>query len=83
MMVIIMIGLFISGVTAFPLETELVWLSGLFGDMPIIGPWLHKISEALVQTNGTYPISSLWNRLACICTYNIGRAFYWAIYRSC
>ncbi len=55
MMVIIMIGLFISGVTAFPLETELVWLSGLFGDMPIIGPWLHKISEALVQTNGTYP----------------------------
>lgn len=55
MMGIIIFGLFISGVTAFPLETELVWLSGFFDPETSLGFWLHRVKDALVDVNQSYP----------------------------
>ena len=56
-------GLVLSGLTAFPLETELQWLvpvlrKGLF-HIPAqsIGflPWIERVSNALSVTNAQYP----------------------------
>lgn len=51
-------GLVASGVTAFPLETELKWmlrLSAMQGlPAPALG-WLQRVSAALSATNAHYP----------------------------
>lgn len=57
------IGLVLSGVTAFPLETELGWLvSILHADLlrPIseftgLLPWIERVNDALRTTNAHYP----------------------------
>lgn len=58
---VVIIGLVISGVTAFPLETELGWLdlklqhlSG-FEDLK---RWIHTVYTALRETNQQYPFIS-------------------------
>jgi hypothetical protein len=56
-------GLVVSGVTAFPLERELRWLTGALGSGWAAGlaerthllPWLERVTEALSETNGRYP----------------------------
>ncbi|HEX6040281.1 hypothetical protein [Longimicrobium sp.] len=56
-------GLVVSGVTAFPLVTELRWLTGLLGAGPETRPgdvggvlrWLVTVRDALVATNDRYP----------------------------
>jgi hypothetical protein len=48
-------GLVISGATAIPLETEVGWLTKWFGNAPVIGAWLARVHEALVDTNAKYP----------------------------
>jgi hypothetical protein len=58
-----MIGLVLSGVTAFPLETELRWLTAVLGAGPGTRPvetqgvlrWLVTVREALADTNARYP----------------------------
>jgi hypothetical protein len=58
-----MIGLVLSGVTAFPLQTELRWLvSILHGSWlrPIVDfsrllPWIERVNDALRTTNASYP----------------------------
>ncbi|MBC7874223.1 MAG: hypothetical protein H7Y01_09520 [Ferruginibacter sp.] len=50
-----MIMLFLSGLTAIPLETELDFLSGLFPMGSFIGDWLDKVQTALHETNRNYP----------------------------
>lgn len=54
-------GLVVSGLTAFPLETELIWLCDVlqikqrhdfWGD---IGLWLLKVRDGLIATNKAYP----------------------------
>jgi hypothetical protein len=58
-----MIGLVLSGLTAFPLETELRWLTAALGAGPGAGPadaqgvlrWLVTVREALIDTNARYP----------------------------
>lgn len=56
-------GLLISGVTAFPLETELRWLISAL-DASFLGeisqsthllPWLERVLNALTATNTNYP----------------------------
>ena len=51
-------GLVVSGVTAFPLETELRWVLGLgmVQGLPasVLG-WLECVSAALTATSGQYP----------------------------
>jgi hypothetical protein len=58
-----MIGLVLSGLTAFPLETELGWLTAVLGAGPGarlvetqgVLRWLVTVREALVDTNARYP----------------------------
>ena len=60
---IFIIGLFLSGVTAFPLQTELRWLVSFFhiGSLQPIAestgllPWLEHVNEGLSATNARYP----------------------------
>ncbi|WP_345948301.1 hypothetical protein ABDD95_15750 [Mucilaginibacter sp. PAMB04274] len=56
---IIIIGLAISGLTAFPLESELAWLTHHSGALPVtMQKWLNTIYEAIRQTNQQYPFLS-------------------------
>lgn len=56
-------GLVVSGVTAFPLETEIRWLTGALGAGPGTRPdevagvlrWLVTVRDALIATNDRYP----------------------------
>ncbi len=56
---IIIFGLFISGVTAFPLETELRWISDHDNWMPLpMQQWLQTIYTTLAYVNHRYPYLS-------------------------
>ena len=63
LLLLFMLGLVLSGLTAFPLETELRWLTGLLGAGPSTQPadvtgvlrWLVIVRDALVATNARYP----------------------------
>jgi hypothetical protein len=56
-------GLVVSGVTAFPLETEIRWLTALLGadasarpaDYTGVMSWLLTVRDGLVATNRAYP----------------------------
>jgi hypothetical protein len=50
-----MVSLFLSGLTAIPIETELGFLTGFFPPDTPIGSWLDKVYMALHQTNKDYP----------------------------
>jgi hypothetical protein len=54
--VIFIVGLLLSGITAFPLETELRWLNGNFDNKETgMGFWINKVYTALKETNEHYP----------------------------
>ncbi|UAY52456.1 hypothetical protein [Ferruginibacter albus] len=47
----------VSGVTAFPLETELHWVLQYKNSLPVaMGNWLQSCYDALVETNKKYPM---------------------------
>lgn len=50
-----MIVLFLSGLTAIPLEKELAFLSRCFSPANMIGAWIDKVYLAIVHTNKQYP----------------------------
>ncbi|MBC7868101.1 MAG: hypothetical protein H7X88_11265 [Gloeobacteraceae cyanobacterium ES-bin-316] len=52
-----MIALILSGVTAFPVETELRWLLNHPSLVPSFARvWLQDVYNALVETNARYPM---------------------------
>lgn len=54
--IVFMIFLALSGITAFPLETELAWLDDIFNSYDNgLSQWIHKVHEALQKTNHDYP----------------------------
>jgi hypothetical protein len=56
-LIVVITGLFLSGVTAFPLQTELgyiVHLSSHF-NAPALNAWLIRVCNALADTNAHYP----------------------------
>ena len=56
---IIIIGLAISGITAFPLETELAYLVKITNNFPsIFKQWLATIYAAIKNTNQNFPYLS-------------------------
>ena len=63
LLLVFIVGLLLSGLTAFPLETELRWLTGALGAGPDTRPqdlggvlrWLVTVRDALVATNARYP----------------------------
>jgi hypothetical protein len=56
-------GLVLSGITAFPLQTELGWLVSLLhagwlkpiAESTGLLPWIERVNEALTTTNAHYP----------------------------
>ena len=53
---IMITGLAISGLTAFPLETELAWLVANTSDLPaVMRVWLNDTYLAILNTNKQYP----------------------------
>jgi len=54
--ILFIIGLALSGITAFPIETELAFLSQHSSIFPAaLGHWLNTIYEAVKITNKNYP----------------------------
>jgi hypothetical protein len=57
------IGLVMSGVTAFPIQKELGWLLTVLHADPIrsiaattnLPPWIERVNEAVTDTNARYP----------------------------
>lgn len=55
---IFILGLFVSGATAFPLETELRYTVRLVGHLPVspgLTQWLRTVSSAVADENARYP----------------------------
>lgn len=54
-----MFGLVISGLTAFPLETELTWLGAQFeGSESALAEWIRICRDAVAESNANYPFLS-------------------------
>ncbi len=54
------IALILSGVTAFPVETELRWLLNQPALVPTFAEqWLKDVYAALVETNAKYPMLAM------------------------
>jgi hypothetical protein len=57
LIIFFMIALILSGVTAFPVETELRWLLNHPALVPNFAKeWLQNVYAALVETNAKYPM---------------------------
>ena len=57
LIVFFMIILVLSGITAFPVQTELHWLLGHPSLVPAFAQaWLQNVYDALVETNTKYPM---------------------------
>jgi hypothetical protein len=57
-LVVFVVGLVISGVTAFPLVTETRWLADLLHAVPAptgLATWIERIHEGLATTGRDYP----------------------------
>ena len=62
-LVLFMVGLILSGITAFPLESETGMLNHIFavapsappGGEPVLHTWLRRVHGGIVQTNHDYP----------------------------
>jgi hypothetical protein len=53
------IGLVLSGITAFPIETELEWICSHLYLLPeFLHAWIQKIYSAVKDTNANYPFLS-------------------------
>lgn len=55
LIVFFMVALALSGITAFPLETELVWLTEQLPQNSDLFFWINKVYLALKDTNVKYP----------------------------
>ena len=59
MIAIMIVGLFLSGITAFPLESELAWLAANNNAFPsVVDNWLQIVYNAVKNTNNMYPYLS-------------------------
>jgi hypothetical protein len=57
LIVFFIVALILSGVTAFPVETELRWLQNQPSMAPAFAKeWLQNVYVALVETNAKYPM---------------------------
>jgi hypothetical protein len=54
-LIFFMVTLFLSGLTAIPLETELEFVSGFFPLGSSVGDWIDKVYTGLHETNKKYP----------------------------
>ncbi len=60
---VFIVGLVLSGITAFPLERETAWLNRIFNvaasaptaSEPALNTWLRRVHEGIVATNRAFP----------------------------
>ncbi|MEV6369114.1 hypothetical protein AB0L86_19730 [Micromonospora musae] len=56
---VVVVGLFLSGATAFPLEIEVRWLlrlvEPLSDQLPALVAWIERVHTGLVETGDRYP----------------------------
>lgn len=52
------LALFLSGLTAIPLETELEFIAGTLSQGSGITNWINKVYAAIAQTNNNFPFLS-------------------------
>ncbi|MEU5564490.1 hypothetical protein [Micromonospora musae] len=56
---VVVVGLFLSGATAFPLEIEVRWLlrlvEPLADQLPALVGWIERVHSGLVETGDRYP----------------------------
>lgn len=63
LLILFIVALVLSGITAFPIETELRWLTGVLGAAPDARPadhgglvrWLLTVRDGVIATNRAYP----------------------------
>ncbi len=83
------LGLFFSGVTAIPLETELGWLVRMTdarvkvagspaGEGPAWATWLCRVQDALQETNQKHPFIAYGGDWLAFGHFMIALAFVWA-----
>lgn len=53
--ILFIIVLILSGATAIPAETELFFVTRLFPAGSVVGDWLDKVYQGLMNTNKEYP----------------------------
>lgn len=59
LLILFIIGLILSGITAFPLEIELRLLLNLEAYFPsLINDWIQQVAYAIIDTNTKYPFMS-------------------------
>lgn len=59
MLILFILFLVLSGITAFPLETELKFLLSIKDYFPsMVGAWLQIVAFAIIDTNSNYPFLS-------------------------
>lgn len=59
MLILFIIFLVLSGITAFPLETELKFLLSMKDYFPlVVGEWLQRVAFAITETSSKYPFMS-------------------------
>ena len=83
-------GLIVSGITAFPLQTELSWIISFFATGPMHGiaeftrvlPWMKRVNEALRATNADYPFLAYGTDWLAFAHLVIAVAFVGPLYRS-
>ena len=57
LIIFFMVALVLSGVTAFPVQTELHWLLQYSSKIPsFLLPWLQSVYAAITETNTKYPM---------------------------
>ena len=58
-LIIFIVGLALSGITAFPIESELAFLAAHAGIFPAtVGGWINTVYQAVKTTNQNYPYLS-------------------------
>ncbi len=56
---VMIVGLFLSGITAFPIETQLAWFVKHQPELnPTLSLWLNKVYTGVKNTNNQYPFIS-------------------------
>ncbi len=56
---VMIVGLFLSGITAFPIETQLAWFVKRQPELnPTLSLWLNKVYTGVKNTNNQYPFIS-------------------------
>lgn len=87
---VFIVGLVVSGVTAFPLETELRGFAGVLRRPMLYGvasathllPWVERVRDALVATNAAYPFLAYGTDWLAFAHLVIAVGFCWAVPRS-